>query len=69
MAITVLKRKKLKNRLKTKKRQTIMKQQSARPAIKKVDIEEIKATFTQQEAPTKKKAAKKEEAAADTDKE
>ncbi|WP_162471430.1 hypothetical protein [Cesiribacter andamanensis] len=48
----------------------MLKQLGARPAIKKVDIEEIKATFTKQDAPTKKQAAKKEEAKEEaTDKE
>lgn len=60
MASTVLKRKKLKNRLRTKKRNTMLKQLTARPAIKKVDVEEIKATFPQQEAPKKAQAKDKE---------
>lgn len=54
MGITVLKRKKLKNRLVAKKRKANIKQLTNRPPIKKVDIEEIKATFTKQEEPTKK---------------
>ena len=53
MAVTSLKRKKLKNRLRSQRRTHSIKQLSARPPIKKVDVEEIKATFTKQEEPSK----------------
>ncbi|AHM59006.1 hypothetical protein D770_03695 [Flammeovirgaceae bacterium 311] len=61
MAITVLKRKKLKNRLRAQKRVANIKQLTSRPPIKKVDVEEIKATFTKQEEPKKKQAENKEQ--------
>lgn len=61
MASTVLKRKKLKNRLRSQERTSMIKQLTARPPIKKVDVEEIKASFAKQEAPAKKKGDKDQE--------
>lgn len=64
MAVTSLKRKKLKNRVVSKRRTHNIKELTARPPIKKVDVEEIKATFTNTDKPAKK-AAKAKEASAE----
>lgn len=60
MAVTSLKRKKLKNRLRSQKRTHSIKQLTARPAIKKVDVEEIKATFPTAKGTKTAKAEDKE---------
>ncbi len=60
MAVTSLKRKKLKNRVVSKRRTHNIKELTARPPIKKVDIEEIKATFTKKEEPSKSKKQRTE---------
>lgn len=56
MTVTSLKRKKLKNRNRAKERQTSIKQLTSRPPVKKVDVEEIKATFNKEEGASKEQA-------------
>ena len=60
MAITSLKRKKLKNRLRAQRRTASIKQLTSRPPVKKVDVEEIKATFTPQAESSKNQGKDKE---------
>ncbi|SDJ95462.1 hypothetical protein SAMN05421823_101511 [Catalinimonas alkaloidigena] len=45
MAVTKLKRKTLRNRLKPKNKAKLLKQLNARPTIKHIDVEAIKASF------------------------
>jgi hypothetical protein len=65
MAVTTLKRKKQKNRLKSRIRQVQIKRLTAKPVIKKVDVEALKAEFEN----TPKTAEKKEDTKAEAKKE
>lgn len=62
MAVTRLKRKELKNRVRAKKRREKIKALTHLPPIKMVDVEKIKEEFAKK--PGKKSDAKKEEASA-----
>lgn len=67
MAVTRLKRKHRKNIARANNKQRVIKQLLSTPVIKNVDIEELKAQFTQKAAPAASKAkapAAKAEAAA-----
>lgn len=67
MAVTRLKRKHRKNIARANNKQRVIKQLLSTPVIKNVDIEELKAQFTQKAAPAAAKAkapAAKAEAAA-----
>lgn len=67
MAVTRLKRKHRKNIARANNKQRVIKQLLSTPVIKNVDIEELKAQFTQKPAPAASKAkapAAKAEAAA-----
>lgn len=67
MAVTRLKRKHRKNIARANNKQRVIKQLLSTPVIKNVDVEELKAQFTQNAAPAAKaeKAAPAEEAAAE----
>lgn len=62
MAVTRLKRKGLRNKLKAQKRQEKIKDLTHMPPIKNVDVEKIKAEFAKKSGkkPAKEKAAKEE---------
>ena len=57
MAVTRLKRKHRKNIARANNKQRVIKQLLSTPVIKNVDIEELKAQFTQKAAPAAPKAA------------
>lgn len=64
MGVTRLKRKDLRNKSKAKNRIKTMKQLTAKPVIKNVDLEELKANFekpAKKSAPAKAAKAAKEE--------
>ena len=70
MAVTRLKRKHRKNIARANNKQRVIKQLLSTPVIKNVDVEELKAQFTQQAAPAAQAqpaapAAPAEEAAAE----
>jgi ribosomal protein L12E/L44/L45/RPP1/RPP2 len=56
MAVTRLKRKHRKNIARANNKQRVIKQLLSTPVIKNVDIEELKAQFTQKAAPAAPKA-------------
>ena len=62
MAVTKLKRKTLRNRLKPKNKAKLLKHLTSRPTIKHVDVEAIKASFAKK---GDKQASKEDKKAAD----
>ena len=62
MAVTRLKRKAKRNKTRAAVRQATMKNLNAKPVIKSVDVDAIKAEFAGKSAAPAKKKAKKEEA-------
>ncbi len=72
MGVTRLKRKDLRNKSKAKNRIKGMKQLTAKPVIKNVDVEELKASFdkpAKKSAPAKAAKVAKEEKPAEAKKE
>lgn len=63
MAVTRLKRKEKRNKIVAKAKVSRIKQLTAMPVIKNVDIEELKSRFTTAKPKATKKAVKKQEEA------
>ncbi len=65
MAVTRLQRKDQKNKYRANMRQATIKRLNAKPVIKNVDIEEIKASFAKKSKPSKKAVKEEQEQTAE----